>query len=309
MTLKVDEMETISGSLEDVRAFCRVVELGTLSAAARVMGETKGGISRRLRRLEDGVGLQLLARHPRSVAVTTEGQLFYSKARDGLLLLEEAAELARATRSEPRGTLRLTAPLDLGLEWLPALIVKFAERHPQIRVELLISDQRLDLAGHQIDIALRATGGGLPDMGYIARSLTPLKMCWYATPAYLAQAGTPTTPEALHQHALIMTGAGQAGHGITLQHQGIEERLMLWPRLQTLDYASVLRLTLANGGIGLFPQLVAADAWQQGRLQQVLADWLLPDGELFMISQSGQRMPARVQAFRQFLLEELSTTA
>lgn len=84
---------------------------------------------------------------------------------------------------------------------------------------------------------------------------------------------------------------------------------MLWPRLQTLDYASVLRLTLANGGIGLFPQLVAADAWQQGRLQQVLADWLLPDGELFMISQSGQRMPARVQAFRQFLLEELSTTA
>ena len=106
MTLKVDEMETISGSLEDVRAFCRVVELGTLSAAARVMGETKGGISRRLRRLEEGLGLQLLARHPRSVAVTTEGQLFYSKARDGLLLLEEAAELARATRSEPRSTLR-----------------------------------------------------------------------------------------------------------------------------------------------------------------------------------------------------------
>ena len=76
MAHKVDEMETLSGALDDVRTFCRVVELGTLSAAARVMGETKGSISRRLRRLETSLGLQLLARHPRSVSVTAEGQMF-----------------------------------------------------------------------------------------------------------------------------------------------------------------------------------------------------------------------------------------
>ncbi|MCD8548830.1 MAG: LysR family transcriptional regulator [Aeromonadaceae bacterium] len=201
----------MGGSLADVRAFCRVVELGTLSAAARVLGETKGSISRRLRRLEQSLGLSLLARHPRSVSVTGEGQLFYGKAREGLLLLEEAAELARAHRSEPRGVLRITAPLDLGQEWLPPIIVAFARQYPQIRVELLLSDQRLDLASHQIDVALRATEGGLPDMGYSARPLTSLTMGWFAAPDYLAQASAPVCPEDLHGHALSPDRGGGSG--------------------------------------------------------------------------------------------------
>ena len=305
MAHKVDEMETLSGALDDVRTFCRVVELGTLSAAARVMGETKGSISRRLRRLESSLGLQLLARHPRSVSITAEGPLFYGKAREGLLLLDEGAELARATRSEPRGTLRITAPLDLGQEWLPPLLVAFAEQHPQIRIELLIGDQRLDLASHQIDIALRATDGGLPDMGYSARSLTQLTMGWYAAPAYLARTGIPTRPEDLPQHALVLM-AGPHGCSITLEQGAQQERLTLWPRLQTQDYASVLRLTLAGGGIGYFPQLVASGSLQRGLLQPVLTDWTTSAGELFLITQSGLRVPARVQAFKQFLLERLA---
>ena len=305
MAHSVDEMETLSGALDDVRTFCRVVELGTLSAAARVMGETKGSISRRLRRLESSLGLQLLARHPRSVSITAEGQLFYGKAREGLLLLDEGAELARATRSEPRGTLRITAPLDLGQEWLPPLLVAFAEQHPQIRIELLIGDQRLDLASHQIDIALRATDGGLPDMGYSARSLTQLTMGWYAAPAYLARTGIPTRPEDLPQHALVLM-AGPHGCTITLEQGAQQERLTLWPRLQTQDYASVLRLTLAGGGIGYFPQLVASGSLQRGLLQPVLTDWTTSAGELFLITQSGLRVPARVQAFKQFLLERLA---
>ena len=305
MAHKVDEMETLSSALDDVRTFCRVVELGTLSAAARVMGETKGSISRRLRRLESSLGLQLLARHPRSVSITAEGQLFYGKAREGLLLLDEGAELARATRSEPRGTLRITAPLDLGQEWLPPLLVAFAEQHPQIRIELLIGDQRLDLASHQIDIALRATDGGLPDMGYSARSLTQLTMGWYAAPAYLARTGIPTRPEDLPQHALVLM-AGPHGCTITLEQGAQQERLTLWPRLQTQDYASVLRLTLAGGGIGYFPQLVASGSLQRGLLQPVLTDWTTSAGELFLITQSGLRVPARVQAFKQFLLERLA---
>jgi len=305
MAHSVDEMETLSGALDDVRTFCRVVELGTLSAAARVMGETKGSISRRLRRLESSLGLQLLARHPRSVSITAEGQLFYGKAREGLLLLDEGAELARATRSEPRGTLRITAPLDLGQEWLPPLLVAFAEQHPQIRIELLIGDQRLDLASHQIDIALRATDGGLPDMGYSARSLTRLTMGWYAAPDYLARTGMPTRPEDLPQHALVLM-AGPHGCTITLEQGAQQERLTLWPRLQTQDYASVLRLTLAGGGIGYFPQLVASSSLQRGLLQPVLTDWTTSAGELFLITQSGLRVPARVQAFKQFLLERLT---
>lgn len=304
---KVDDLETMGGSLADVRAFCRVVELGTLSAAARVLGETKGSISRRLRRLEQSLGLSLLARHPRSVSVTGEGQLFYGKAREGLLLLEEAAELARAHRSEPRGVLRITAPLDLGQEWLPPIIVAFARQYPQIRVELLLSDQRLDLASHQIDVALRATEGGLPDMGYSARPLTSLTMGWFAAPDYLAQASAPVCPEDLHAHALILAGAGAQGCRVRLRQGGVEEQLTLWPRLQTLDFASVLRLTLCGGGLGLMPSLVAAQGVARGDLLPVLTDWQAPAAELYLITHSGLRAPARVRAFKEFLLAALAT--
>ncbi|GAA4498549.1 LysR substrate-binding domain-containing protein [Pseudaeromonas paramecii] len=306
MAHKVDDLETMNGSLTDVRAFCRVVELGTLSAAARVLGETKGSISRRLRRLESSLGLTLLARHPRSVTVTGEGQLFYGKAREGLLLLEEGAELARATRSEPRGVLRITAPLDLGQEWLPPIIVDFARQYPQIRVELLLSDQRLDLASHQIDVALRATEGGLPDMGYSARALTPLTMGWFAAPDYLAQAPAPQCPEDLHGHALILAGQGSQGCRVRLRQGAMEEQLTFWPRLQTLDYASVLRLALCGGGLGFMPSLVAAQAVSRGQLQPVLTAWQAPAAELYLITQSGLRAPGRVQAFKEFLLAALA---
>ena len=306
MAHSVDEMETLGGSLADIRAFCRIVELGSLSAAARVLGETKGGVSRRISRLESHLQLQLLARHPRSVSVTTEGQLFYTKAREGLLLLEEGAELARSTRSEPRGTLRITAPLDLALEWLPRQLVAFAERYPQIRVELLTSDQRLDLASHQIDIALRATSGDLPDMGYTARRLCTLPMGWYATPEYLAEHAAPCAPEELHRHALILTNY-ESEQSLTLKQGSIQEQLTLQPRFRCGDYATALRLTLSHGGIGFFPGLVAADAVTTNRLLPLLEQWQAPEGALFLITLNAPRAPARVQAFKQFLQEQIET--
>ena len=100
--------------------------------------------------------------------------------------------------------------------------------------------------------------------------------------------------------------AGPHGCSITLEQGAQQERLTLWPRLQTQDYASMLRLTLAGGGIGYFPQLVASSSLQRGLLQPVLTDWTTSAGELFLITQSGLRVPARVQAFKQFLLERLT---
>ena len=147
----VDKMETLGGPLADVRAFCMVVELGTISAAARVLGETKGGVSRRLSRLEQLLGVSLLARTPRSVTPTEEGNIFFARAREGLLLLDEATELARDARATPRGHLRVTAPVDLGYELLPELVVKFQRQYPDITVDLLLSDNALDLAANQID--------------------------------------------------------------------------------------------------------------------------------------------------------------
>lgn len=304
MAHNVDKSETLSGSLTDIRAFCHVVELGTLSAAARVLNETKGSLSRRISRLEQQLALQLLARHPRSVSVTSEGLLFYNKAREGLLLLEEGAEQAKASRTEPRGLLRITAPLDMALEWLPERLARFAHLYPHIRLELLTTDQPLDLTSHQIDVALRATRGGLPDMGYTGRSLGILRMGWFATPAYLSQHAGPVHPESLHQHPLILCTESLQAVNVDLKQGRQQECLTLHPRFCCSDYASNLRLTLSGLGIGLFPYLIAERSLQQGLLQSLLEDWQGPQGELFLITLSGPRAPARVQAFKEFILQE-----
>lgn len=141
----VDETETLGGALEDVRAFCAVVEFGTVSAAARQLGETKGSISRRLSRLERRLGVTLLARTSRAVSPTEEGTAFYSKAREALVWLDDAAEGARQSKAVPRGHLRVTAPVDITLDVLPMIVVSFRALYPQISVELLATDAPLEI--------------------------------------------------------------------------------------------------------------------------------------------------------------------
>src|SRR5690625_2882886 len=136
MELMVDETETLGGALEDIRAFCAVVELGSISGAAQHRGETKGAVSRRISRLEQRLGTLLLSRTPRAVTATEEGLAFHAKARDALDLLDDAAESARQSQAIPRGRLRVTAPHDLGLELLPPLMTRFRAEHPQIAIDL-----------------------------------------------------------------------------------------------------------------------------------------------------------------------------
>jgi DNA-binding transcriptional LysR family regulator len=309
MTPSVDKMETIAGPIADLRAFCRVVELGSISAAARLQGETKGGISRRISRLELQLGIQLLARHPRSVVPTAEGLLFYSKVRAGLLLLEEGAELARESKNEPRGVLRITAPMDLALEWLAPLLVEFQLVYPRLMVELLSADERLDLVAHQIDVALRATGtGGLPDMGYSARRLTELRLGFFASADYLARTGVPGSPDELQQHALILRTSKSSAPTLICDDPDCSPFLLRHPpRFSSNSFASVLRLTLAGGGIGFMPILIAQAALLRGELVPVLPHWQGEQSELFMITLGGQRAPAKVLAFKQFLQQKIGS--
>ncbi|MDN3519894.1 LysR family transcriptional regulator, partial [Aquisalimonas lutea] len=208
----VDELETLGGSLEDVRAFCAVAEFGTVSAAARQLGETKGGVSRRVSRLERRLGVRLLARTPRAVTPTEEGAAFHAKAREALAWLDDAAEGARQSQAVPRGHLRVTAPVDLGMDVLPELVVQFRALHPQITVELVLTDAPIDLAAHRVDLALRATADDLPDMGYRASMVARFRIGLYASPGYLAASGnSPATPADLADHSLVAARAPAGG--------------------------------------------------------------------------------------------------
>lgn len=303
----VDELETLGGALEDIQAYCAVIEQGGISAAARHLGETKGGVSRRVSRLEGRLGTVLLSRTSRAVTATEEGLGFYGKAREALTLLKDATEAARQSRSVPSGHLRLTAPHDLGQEVLPNLIVAFRKAYPHISVELLLTDTALDLAAHRIDLALRATTGALPDMEYRASSLGRFYIGLYAAPGYLKQNVAPATPEELAAHDLVALGKYSAGAvNMNLQSsRGVEKDILYRPLIMASDYACVHSIIKAGGGIGAIPDIVAAVSLNKGETVRVLPEWTLARAQLHALSIAGRDAPARVRVFREFMRNEL----
>lgn len=303
----VDESATIGGALEDLRAFCAVIEFGTVSAAARQLGETKGSISRRVSRLERRLGTALLARTPRAVTATEEGTAFYAKAREALSLLADAVEGARASQSAPQGHLRVTAPIDFGMDVLPGLIVQFRALHPQISVELLLTDATLDLAANRIDLALRASAEPLPDMGYRASKLIDFHVCLYAAPDYLTAHGIPAAPADIADHDLVVAREFAGAATLPLVHRrGRSEQVMARPVMRTTDYASVHRIVAEGGGIGAIPDIVVAASVASGVLKRVLPDWAVAAARLHAISLGGRDAPARVRVFRDFMRGELA---
>lgn len=301
----VASSETFAGNLDDVRAFCAVVELGSITQAAAFLRETKGSVSRRVARLEAVLRVTLLARTPRAVSPTAEGLAFQATALESLALLDEALQTARGARTVPRGHLRVTASIDFGVEVLPDLVASFRARHPEITIELLITDSRLDLAASRVDLALRL-GGEHADSGYTAPVLADLTIGLYAAPAYLARRPGPVDLAGLAAHDGVFArerlGAGQI---LVSDAAGREERISLRPAVRATDFATVLRLTLAGAGIGHIPSLVAAKSLAGGDLVRILPDWASRGGTLRAVTLAGRELPARVRLFREHVRAEL----
>jgi DNA-binding transcriptional LysR family regulator len=301
----VAETETFRGGLDDVRAFCAVVDLGTVTAAAASLRETKGTVSRRISRLERALGVRLMARTSRAVSPTAEGLAFYAKAQESLTLLDEAAETVRDARTVPAGHLRFTTSIDFGIEVMPEIVASFRAAYPQITVEMLNTDARLDLAANRVDLALRL--GGAEETGYRAVPLATLTVGLYAAPAYLQRHPAPGSLAALHEHDVILARErfGTAGLALT-DGQGRTAPLALSPAIRVSDFATAHRLTLAGAGIGHLPSLVAARAVETGHLVRVLAPWATRGASLRAVTLAGRELPARVRVFREHVRDALA---
>ncbi len=300
----VAKTETFGGRLDDLRAFCAVVDLGTVTAAAASRGETKGSLSRRISRLEAALGATLMARHPRAVSPTAEGLAFYAKVQESLALLDEAAETARDARTVPAGHLRVTTSVDFGIELMPGIVASFRRAYPQITVDMINTDARLDLAANRIDLALRL--GDTEETGYRAALFLRLWIGLYAAPDYLARRPAPMSLAALAEHDLILSRERPGALGIMLSDgQGRTEQVALSPAVRASDFATVLRLTLAGTGIGHLPSAVAAGSVANGALVRVLAPWATAGGALRAVSLAGRELPARVRVFREHVRSEM----
>lgn len=294
--------------LADLRAFCAVVDLGSLTAAAKKLGQTKGAISRRLTRLEATLGVTLLSRSARRVLPTEEGAAYRAQAGSALEQLDEATCAVRQERARPRGTLRVTVLQDFASLLLAPLLPAFLQRYPEISLELLTTDQVLDFDEHQLDVALRASGA-LKDSSLIARKLFVLRLMLVAAPSYLARAGHPGSVEELYQHQLLLFRQPGRLRPFTL-HRNAEDKAgtpLHAPGRVIASEGGVLRaLALAGGGIAILPSPLVAPDLAAGALVPAMPGYTVGSpGDFYFIHRQMPFLPPKLRVFRDYLSEVL----
>lgn len=291
--------------LEEIVAFLRVAETGSFTAAGERLGLPKSTVSRRVARLEAKLGVQLVHRTTRSLALTEAGNLFHEQASRALAALEEAAHVARAGRESPRGHLRLTAPYDVGAGSLAPLVAAFTRQHPEVTVEVILTDSTLDLVAEGIDLALRGAAV-LPDSSLVGRKLASLEFWLVASPAYLKQRGTPRSPAELRNHDLALLRANH-GRGKLQLHlaDGSSEELVVRAAVSANGFGFLRAAALADGHLAMLPDIYAAPELRAGRLVRVLPAYTVGTGNMFLVHPAAKVLPAKARAFRDFLLEHL----
>jgi DNA-binding transcriptional LysR family regulator len=287
-------------------AFVRAVETGGFSAAAREMGLTPSALSKLVTRLEDRLGARLLQRTTRRLQLTAEGEMFYARARPILAALGEAeAEVAEAGAS-PRGLLRLYCGSTFGTHQLAPAIPRFQALHPEVEIDITISDQPLPATQEGVDLAIRI--GPLEESSLVARRICNLERVICAAPAYLARHGTPRTPDDLQQHNCLWITSLPAlrrwpfdtDDGIRVVHVA--------GNVVTNNAEAVLQLAMAGVGITRLSDVVVADAIRSGALVPILADWHhVEPVPLFATYPSGRNLSPKVRAMVDFLVAEFGT--
>ncbi|MCC6524605.1 MAG: LysR family transcriptional regulator [Polyangiaceae bacterium] len=293
--------------LGDLRALCLVADTGSITAAARALGEGKGSVSRRLTRLERALGLTLFLRSPRRVQPTEEGAAYRAEVGRALEVLDAAAAEAQQAHGAPRGHLRATAPYDLGVGVLAPLVARFSERYPEVSVEMILTESLLDFDSHQIDVALRAAAA-LQDSTLVAHRLADLEGGLFAAPAYLRKHGTPRRLEDLGAHRLVAIKATRGAATLLLRGPAEREtRLRVTCAVSASDNAFCREVALAAGGIALLPSVIVAREVAEGTLVRVLDDYALADAALYLVHPGGRVVTPKVRAFRDFVVGAWAT--
>ena len=291
-----------SGELE---VFVRVIELGGFSAAARACGMTPSAVSKLVARLEQRLGTRLVNRSTRQLQLTPEGCAFYERGVRILADLEEAERCA-SEHTAPRGRLRVNANVPFGHHFLLPLATEFLERHPDVTLDIVLTDEVIDILEQRTDVAVRA--GLLKSSNLVARKLGGTRMMIVGAPSYLTRHGTPATPKELLAHNRLGANYLRAQPGWPLRYAGEDVVLPVTGNAQANDGEALRHLALAGLGLARLAVFQVRDDIAAGRLLPVLEDCNPGDIEeihAVYIGQGGY-LPLRVRAFLDFLAERVS---
>src|SRR5579859_6598108 len=253
-----------------LRLFVRVARTRSFSAAGRELGLSQPSASRLVATLEREVGAALLTRTTRAVTLTEAGAEYLARVESILAALDEADHLARGT-GELRGALRVAASLPFALREIIPRLDRFLSRHPDLRIELVLSDQRQDLVADAVDVAIRI--GYLPGAAAVARRIGVSHRLLVASPTYLRKAGSPKSPADLAAHALIVGPASAGPEGWAFRKDGKATSVRVVGRVTVTAIEVATAAAVAGLGIVSMGHLACRAELESGALVRVLPDW------------------------------------
>lgn len=291
--------------LNDTLIFLKVVEHGSFTSAAKSLKLPKTTVSRKLRDLETRLGARLLNRTTRRLALTEAGTVYFEHSKRIAGQLEEAESAVHQLEGSPRGWLRITAPYTLSETTLTPILLEFRKRYPEVHLEILLSNDRVDLIENGIDVALRV--GPLADSSLVARRLAVYRNQVYASEDYLARYGEPVVPEDLQHHRALVASTHRRGQHYcwSLTDGKRDEEFEVHPVLVANDPFVGLSMLGAGEGLMLANDVMVKYCMGFTNVRRVLAAWNGPDMELNALFVGGRVLSPKVRAFVDFMAEKM----
>ncbi|MGY2049549.1 LysR family transcriptional regulator [Methylobacterium sp. JK268] len=291
--------------LRAVLMFRQVVVQGSFSGAARTLGLSPSAVSRQIGFLERHLGVVLFNRTTRALSLTAAGDLIYAYAGDLALTAETMVSAARSMAGTPRGRLRVTAPVTLGRVLLSPLVVRFIAAHPDVTIEVDLSDGIADLTAEAYDLALRVTSN--PPQEYVARKIGPLN---YVFVMAVGSGPMPAVPGDLPGHHVFLPDEIGCRHNVRLDSDGGSVAVRINPRL-VINNSDALISATESGGIALLPTFSVNSLIAAGRLRRVLPQWIVkPKKEvaIYLISARKTRISLLARTFIDFVMAEIDAS-
>lgn len=284
------------GGLELLAAFVAVAETGSFTEAARRIGRDASIVSRRVSQLEERLGVRLVSRTTRRVALTEVGARYHGRVQGILDELANASREASDVAASPQGLLRVSVPVTFGRQWIAPLLPDFLARYPQIRMDARFSDRFVDVVAEGFDVAIRV--GRLRDSSLAARKIAAYRNLLVAAPSYLATYGTPRTPADLKQHACIGFTGYASWPDWPLTQAGKRETVRPEGPLVADNSEVVLMAAIAGAGVTFTADWLAGPALRDGKLVEILPGWGgKGEGGVYAVLPPGRLIPAKARLF------------
>lgn len=292
--------------LGDLMVFVKTVETESLTKAGVLLGLPKSTVSRRVSRLEESLGVQLLHRSTRAVTVTQDGALFFEYCLRSIGVLRDGERALQSQHQHPQGVVRIAIPYVLGQSLIGPLLAQFLERYPDVRLVSVLTDDAVALLRAGFDVALAV--GPLADSGLIAVKLGTTECGVFASPSYFERKGSPQNHVELPRFDLLASGNTDRRHKWTLHNAQQEVTVEFSPKLVCNDLILLRHAVLSELGIASLPAFLCKHDLAEGRLVEVLPGWQTPDLSFFAVFADPKGVPVRVRSLIDYLVETLRPT-